>query len=106
MTDNLIHPGRYLLQEIKAKGRNQKQFSAILGKKISELNELINGKRNITIQRDILLGAAFGDPEGKWIHMQNQYDFYRTKLTMDQAKINEIKKKTRSTDKEHVFNNF
>jgi len=59
MTDNLIHPGRHLLQEIKAKGRNQKQFSAILGKKISELNELINGKRNITIQRDILLGAAF-----------------------------------------------
>jgi plasmid maintenance system antidote protein VapI len=106
MTDNLIHPGWHLLQEIKAKGRNQKQFSAILGKKISELNELINGKRNITIQRDILLGAAFGDPEGKRIHMQNQYDFHRAKMTMDQRKISEIKRKTRSTDKEHVFNNF
>ncbi|PJA48902.1 MAG: hypothetical protein CO170_01215 [candidate division SR1 bacterium CG_4_9_14_3_um_filter_40_9] len=106
MTDNLIHPGRHLLQEIKAKGRNQKQFSAILGKKISELNELINGKRNITIQRDILLGTAFGDPEGKRIHMQNQYDFHKAKMAMDQRKISEIKRKTRSTDKEHIFHNF
>jgi plasmid maintenance system antidote protein VapI len=106
MSDNLIHPWRHLLQEIKNRGRTQKQFSAILGKKISELNELINGKRNITIQRDILLWAAFWDPEGKRIAMQNQYDFYRAKLTLDQAKISEIKRKTRSTDKEHIFHNF
>lgn len=106
MYDSLIHPGRYLLQEIKAKGRNQKQFSAILGKKISELNELINGKRNITIQRDILLGAGLDDPEGKWIAMQNQYDFHIAKLSLDQKKIAEIKRKTRSVDKEEIFNKF
>ena len=54
----------------------------------------------------MLLGAAFGDPEGKRIGMQNQYDFYRAKLTMDPMKLSNIRKKTHSVDKEEIFNNF
>lgn len=101
-----IHPGRYLLQELKARGQTQKQFSQLIGKKISELNELINGKRNITIQRDLLLSAAFDDPEGKRIHMQNQYDFYRAKLGGEMKRVQDIKRRRKTWDKHEVFARF
>jgi len=83
MSESAIHPGRYILQELKSKGRTQKEFSQLIGKKISELNELINGKRNVTILRDMLLSAAFDNEEGKRVNMQNKYDFSVAKRQID-----------------------
>lgn len=102
----MIHPGRYLANQIKERNRTQKQFADLIGKKVSEVNELINGKRNITIQWDILLSLVFDDPERKWIQMQNDYDYYITKMKMDKKKMDTIKKKKNQLQKEHVFKQF
>lgn len=102
----MLHPGRYLSNELKTRGRTQKQFSDVLGKKVSEVNELINGKRNITIQRDLLLSAIFDDPEGKRIKLQNDYDFYTAKIKLDPKKLTDIKKRRNQISKEAVFTNF
>jgi len=102
----MIHPGRYISNKLKENGRTQKQFSDILGKKVSEINELINWKRNITIQRDLLLAAVFDDPEGKRVRLQNDYDFYVTKLKLDKNKINEIKKRKNQLQKHETFSKF
>lgn len=61
----------------------------MIGKKISELNELIKGKRNITVQRDILLSAVFGDPEQKRLKLQNDFDYIVVRASM-QPKIQEL----------------
>lgn len=107
MTDqNSIHPWWYVNNEIKDRWRTQKQFADLLWKKVSEINELINGKRNITIQRDLLLAAAFGDEEWRWVHIQNQYDFYLAKMSIDSRKFSEIKRKKNLIHKEDVFNKF
>ncbi|MBU0627374.1 helix-turn-helix domain-containing protein [Patescibacteria group bacterium] len=95
-----------MLQELKNKGRTQKKFSQLIGKKISELNELINGKRNITILRDILLSAAFDNEQGKRIAMQNQHDFAVAKMQVDSKKISEIKRKKHLMKKEDAFERF
>ncbi len=94
------------MQELRTKGRTQKKFSQLIGKKISELNELINGKRNITILRDILLSAAFDNEEGKRVKMQNTYDFYVAKMHIDSKKISEIKRKKHLMKKEAAFDRF
>lgn len=73
------HPWYYLLQEIHQRGRTQKDFAAMIGKKVSEVNELLKGKRNITILRDILLAELFGDPEKKRIHLQIEFDYQKEK---------------------------
>jgi plasmid maintenance system antidote protein VapI len=78
----------------------------LIGKKISELNELINGKRNVTILRDMLLSAAFDNEQGKWISMQNQYDFSIAKLHIDAKKIPEIKRRKHLMKSEDVFERF
>lgn len=102
----MIHPGRYLANQIKERNRTQKQFSDLIGKKVSEVNELINGKRNITIQRDMVLSLIFDDPERKWINMQNDYDYYIAKMKMDKKKIDDIKKRKNQLQKANVFKEF
>ena len=83
------HPGQLLQQELTSKWYTQKAFATMIGKKISELNELIKGKRNITVQRDILLSAVFGDPEQKRLKLQNDFDYALVKESM-QPKLQEI----------------
>ena len=47
----------------------------------------------MTILRDVLLSAAFDNEEGKWVHMQNAYDFTVAKIHIDGKKIAEIKRR-------------
>ena len=51
----------------------------MLWKKVSELNELIKWKRNITIQWDILLSHILWTPEKFRIHKQIDYDYFFAK---------------------------
>lgn len=85
------HPGQILQQELNRKQLTQKEFAKIVGKKVSEVNELIKGKRNITVQRDILLSAFFDEPEKKWMQLQMNYDYTLGKKLMDSKKIREIR---------------
>lgn len=77
----------------------------MIGKKISEVNELIKGKRNITIQRDILLSIVFDDPEQKRIKLQNNFDYSIAKMNMTQ-KVKEILSKKKKTKEHEVFQDF
>jgi plasmid maintenance system antidote protein VapI len=62
-----------------------------LGKKVSEVNELIKGKRNITIQRDILLETVFDDEPRKWIMLQMEYDYATGNHSVDAQKLTDIR---------------
>jgi len=69
------HPWTELQLLIKEKWLTQKEFSSILWKKVSELNELLKWKRNITIQRDYLLHQTLWTPMKYWILKQIDYDY-------------------------------
>ena len=74
--DNMIeHPWIELQVLIKEKWLTQKAFSSILWKKVSEVNELLKWKRNITIQRDYLLHQTLWTPIKYWILKQIDYDY-------------------------------
>ena len=74
--DNMIeHPWTELQLLIKEKWLTQKAFSSILWKKVSEVNELLKWKRNITIQRDYLLHQTLWTPIKYWILKQIDYDY-------------------------------
>lgn len=80
-------------------------FASMIGKKVSEVNELIKWKRNITVQRDILLSIVFDDPEQKWIKLQNNFDYSIAKANMTQ-KIKEVLSKKKKTKEHEVFEDF
>lgn len=69
------HPWTELQVLIKEKWLTQKAFSSILWKKVSEVNELLKWKRNITIQRDYLLHQTLWTPIKYWILKQVDYDY-------------------------------
>ena len=69
------HPWTELQVLIKEKWLTQKAFSSILWKKVSEVNELLKWKRNITIQRDYLLHQTLWTPMKYWILKQGDYDY-------------------------------
>jgi len=99
------HPGKILQQELTKRWLTQKQFATMIGKKISEVNELIKGKRNITVQRDILLSIIFYHPEQKWIKLQIDYDYQTTKANMA-PKIQELFSHQKKTKEHEVFEDF
>ena len=69
------HPWVELQVLIKEKWLTQKAFSSILWKKVSEVNELLKWKRNITIQRDYLLHQSLWTPIKYWILKQIDDDY-------------------------------
>ena len=74
--DNMLeHPWIELQLLIKEIWLPQKAFASILWKKISEVNELLKWKRNITIQRDYLLHQTLWTPVKYWILKQIDYDY-------------------------------
>lgn len=80
-------------------------FASMIGKKVSEVNELIKWKRNITVQRDILLSIVFDDPEQKRIKLQNNFDYGIAKANMTQ-KIKELLSKKKKSKEHEVFEDF
>ncbi len=74
--DNMLeHPWTELQLLIKEKWLTQKAFASILWKKVSEVNELLKWKRNITIQWDYLLHETLWTPVKYWILKQVDYDY-------------------------------
>ncbi len=68
------HPGEILREEIECRGITQTKLANQIGVKVSLLNELINGKRDFTIEYALLLEAALGIDADFWINMQTNYN--------------------------------
>lgn len=73
------HPGEILREEIESRGITQTELAKKLGMKVSLLNELINGKRDFTIEYALLLEAALGIDADFWINLQTDYSKAKAK---------------------------
>jgi len=70
-----IHPGEMLLYEfLEPLGLSQKRLADHLGWSYTRLNELINGKRRITVESALDLSDAFGTTAEFWLNLQQHYD--------------------------------
>ena len=54
------HPGEMLREELECRGITQTKLANDIGVKVSLLNELINGKRDFTIEYAMMIEAALG----------------------------------------------
>jgi addiction module HigA family antidote len=72
------HPGK-LLQKLYLDEMNISQvaFAKHLGISLRRLNEIINGKRNVTPETAILLGQALGQTPEFWLNAQMAFDLTR-----------------------------
>lgn len=68
-----VHPGEVVKDEIKARGISQKKLSEIMGVPYTMLNEILNGKRNITSETAILFEAALDINAEILVNMQSSF---------------------------------
>jgi HTH-type transcriptional regulator/antitoxin HigA len=66
--------GEVLKDELDARGISQKYFAVEIGIQKMMLNEIIKGKRPITVDFAILLEKYLGISAEYWIRFQSQYD--------------------------------
>ncbi|MBN1959743.1 MAG: HigA family addiction module antidote protein [Deltaproteobacteria bacterium] len=72
---NPFHPGEILLEEfLQPMGLTQIEFAKKLGWTRARLNELINGKRGITVESALDLAEVLGTTPKLWMNLQATYD--------------------------------
>ncbi len=91
-----VHPWEYLKDEIEARWLTQKEFSEIIWKSPSELNELIKWKRNITPIWAILIATVFDVSPDTWLNLQHEYDLYQVREKISKVDLNNIVKKVKT----------
>lgn len=88
------HPGEILREEIECRGITQTKLADEIGVRVSLLNELINGKRDFTIEYAMMIEAALGIDADFWINLQISYNKAKarndTSLMARLAKIRQI----------------
>lgn len=72
---NPFHPGEMLLEEfLKPMGMSQAAFAQKIGWSRARLNELIRGKRGITVEAALDLAEVLGTSAKLWMNLQATYD--------------------------------
>jgi len=70
-----VHPGEILLEEfMKPLGISQNQIARDLKVPPRRINEIVHGKRGITIDTALRLGRHFGTSAEFWINLQTHYE--------------------------------
>ena len=73
--ENPFHPGEMLLEEfLKPMGMSQAAFAQKIGWSRARLNELIRGKRGITVESALDLAEALGTSAKLWMNLQATYE--------------------------------
>jgi len=66
-------PGEFIREELEARGWTQGDLAAVLGRPVSAINEIINGKKRITAETAKALAAAFGTSAQVWMNLENTF---------------------------------
>ena len=80
----VIHPGEILDEEfLKPMGISQYRLAQAISVPPRRINEIVHGKRTITADTALRLGAFFGTDAQSWLNLQSHYDMEmaRTNLT-------------------------
>ena len=68
------HPGFILKDEIESKGISQRELAKNIGFAYTQLNEVLNGKRQISTELAMLLEAYLGIEAEPLLNMQLRYN--------------------------------
>jgi HTH-type transcriptional regulator/antitoxin HigA len=66
-------PGEYIREEIEARGWTQIDLAEILGRPVQVVNAIINGKKAVTPQTALELGAALGTGPEIGLNLETSY---------------------------------
>jgi HTH-type transcriptional regulator/antitoxin HigA len=71
-------PGEFIREELEERGWTQGEFARILGRPLQVINQIINGKKRITVETAKEIGLAFGTGPELWLNLENTYRLHTT----------------------------
>ncbi len=71
-------PGEFIRDELEARGWTQEEFAEILNRPIQTVNQIINGKKEITPATAMALAEAFGTSPEVWLNLEVAYRLSKT----------------------------
>ena len=87
-----IHPGEILLEEfLKPMGISQYRLAKDISVPARRINEIVHGKRAISVDSALRLSRYFGMSERFWLNLQTQYDIEVQKDKIDKQFEEEVK---------------
>lgn len=84
-----VHPGLVLRDELESRGISQRSLAAKMDVPPSQLNEIINGKRNLTAEYALMIEALLGIPAVPLLRMQTDYNLQSAR--MNKSLIDKLK---------------
>ncbi len=80
------HPGDILLKEfLEPMGLTQTELANAIGVSYQRINEVVNGKRGITLSTSLRLGKFFNVSSDFWMNLQLRWDLYYVARTEAQS---------------------
>lgn len=78
------HPGEMLSEEfLRPMSISQKQLSEAIHVPYQRINEIVNGRRGISLSTALRLAKFFGVSEDFWMNLQLRWDLYKARRTED-----------------------
>jgi HTH-type transcriptional regulator/antitoxin HigA len=68
--------GEYLRDELEERGWTVTEFADILGRPLQAVSEILNGKKEITVDTAISIGEALGTSPELWLNLQNKFRLF------------------------------
>lgn len=69
-----VHPGEYVLEVIDEMGITQYRLAKDIGVPARRINEIVKGKRSITVDTALRLARYLGTTPQYWLNLQSNYD--------------------------------
>ncbi len=76
-------PGSFVAAELERRGWSQRELAEIIGRPYQLVNEIVKGKRAITIDTAVALGAAFGENPEAWMQREAAYQLAQSSVNTD-----------------------
>ncbi|MBE0409457.1 MAG: HigA family addiction module antidote protein [Anaerolineales bacterium] len=87
-----IHPGEVLLEDfMKPLGLSQYRLAKDIGVTPIRINQIVNGKRAITVDTALRLARYFGTSAAVWLRLQVRYDLESAERDIKERIEREVK---------------
>jgi antitoxin HigA-1 len=85
-------PGEMLVEEfLKPLGLTQTEFARRIGVTYARLNEIVNGRRGITVDTALRFAKALGTSPESWLNLQHMVDIYDARHSKRAKEIDRIR---------------
>lgn len=99
MTDTMtpaeaFPPGQFLRDELAERGWAEGEFAEIIGRPVQAVSEILNGKKEITPETAVAIGAALGTTAELWVNLQATYRLHQARIT-EASKVKPVERRAR-----------